>query len=132
MVTRPELAQRLGSVVLLDTRATERYEGHEDPVDPVAGHIPSAISAPYAESTGKDGRFLASDQLRERFVELGAGGEQPVVTYCGSGVTACSNVLAAVVAGLPAPLLYPGSRSDWCTTPGMPIATGPGPGVVGS
>ena len=128
MITGRELSARLGSVVLLDARAYERYAGHEDPIDPVAGHIPSAVSAPYAENTNLDGRFLTARKLRRRFSALGVGGEPPVVTYCGSGVTACSNVLAAVVAGLPAPLLYPGSWSDWCTTPGMPIATGPEPG----
>lgn len=130
LVTRQELAAMLGSVILLDARAPERYAGHEDPVDPVAGHIPTAISAPYAENTATNGRFLTSNELRKRFQGLGVGGEQPVITYCGSGVTACSNVLAAVVAGLPAPLLYPGSWSDWCTTPGMPITTGPNPGEV--
>jgi thiosulfate/3-mercaptopyruvate sulfurtransferase len=130
MITGLELADRLGSVVLLDARAPERYDGREDPIDPVAGHIPTAVSAPYAENTALDGRFLPHDQLRSRLAVLGLGGDQPVVTYCGSGVTACSNVLAAVVAGLPPPLLYPGSWSDWCTTPGMPIAVGPEPGAV--
>ena len=124
MVNREELFHQLGSVVLLDARASERYEGHDDPVDPVAGHIPSAVSAPYAENTSMDGRFLPAPQLRHRFLSLGVGGGRPVVTYCGSGVTACSNILAAVVAGLPPPLLYPGSWSDWCTTEGMPITTG--------
>jgi thiosulfate/3-mercaptopyruvate sulfurtransferase len=132
MITRQELADRLGSVVLLDARALERYAGHEDPIDPVAGHIPTAISAPYAENTAPDGRFRPPRELRTRLGALGLGGDRPVITYCGSGVTACSNVLAAVVAGLPAPLLYPGSWSDWCTTPGMPIAVGPEPGEVES
>ena len=126
-VTGEELASLLGSVVLLDARAPERYEGREEPLDPVAGHIPSAISAPHAENTDGDGSFLPAGELHERLSGLGLGGPQPVVTYCGSGVTACANVLAAVVAGLPAPLLYPGSWSDWCTTAGRPIATGPGP-----
>lgn len=130
MITGEELTESLGSVVLLDARALERYAGHEDPVDPVAGHIPSAISAPYAENTALDGRFRPPRELHARLVALGVGGERPVIAYCGSGVTACSNVLAAVVAGLPAPLLYPGSWSDWCTTPGRPIAVGPEPGKV--
>ena len=130
MVGRQELAKRLGSVVLLDARAPERYAGHEDPVDPVAGHIPSAISAPYAENTAMDGRFRPPPELKAQLLALGVGGDRPVVTYCGSGVTACSTVLAAVVAGLPAPLLYPGSWSDWCTTPDLPVAVGPEPGEV--
>ena len=130
MITQSQLAERLGSVLLLDARAPERYEGREDPIDPVAGHIPTAISAPYAENTAHDGRFLTPHELGARLTALGLGGDRSVVTYCGSGVTACSNVLAAVVAGLPAPLLYPGSWSDWCTTPGMPVAVGPEPGVV--
>lgn len=130
LITGSELAARLGSVVLLDARAPERYEGRHDPIDPVAGHIPTAISAPYAENTALDGQFLLPGELRSRLAMLGLGGHQPVVTYCGSGVTACSNVLAAVVAGLPEPLLYPGSWSDWCTTPGLPVAVGPEPGEV--
>jgi thiosulfate/3-mercaptopyruvate sulfurtransferase len=124
VITGAELAGRLGSVVLLDARAPERYEGREDPVDPVAGHIPSAISAPYAENTATDGRFLTAPELRRRLTRLGLDRGKPVVTYCGSGVTACSNILAAEVAGLLTPLLYPGSWSDWCTTPGRPIAIG--------
>lgn len=131
IITGEDLSNRLGDVVLLDARASERYAGHKDPIDPVAGHIPTAVSAPYAENTGLDGRFLPVEQLRKRFLRLGAGGKTPVITYCGSGVTACSNILSAVVAGLPAPQLYPGSWSDWCTNPGRPIATGPQPGEVG-
>ena len=130
MITGEQLARRLGSVALLDARAPERYAGHEDPIDPVAGHIPSAVSAPYAENTALDGRFRPPRELRAQLLSLGLGGERPVVTYCGSGVTSCSNILAAVVAGLPPPLLYPGSWSDWCTTPGRPIAVGPEPGEV--
>jgi thiosulfate/3-mercaptopyruvate sulfurtransferase len=122
VITGDQLQERLGSVVLLDARAPERYEGHEDPIDPVAGHIPTAASAPYAENTGLDGLFLPAAQLKKRLLGLGVGGRQTSVTYCGSGVTSCSNILAADIAGLPLPLLYPGSWSDWCTTPGRPIA----------
>jgi thiosulfate/3-mercaptopyruvate sulfurtransferase len=130
LITGSELAARLGSVVLLDARAPERYEGRHDPVDPIAGHIPTAISAPYAENTSLDGLFLSSGELRSRLAMLGLGGDRAAVTYCGSGVTACSNVLSAVAAGLPEPLLYPGSWSDWCTTPGMPVAVGMDPGEL--
>ena len=131
VITRQQLAAALGSVVLLDARAPERYEGRHDPIDPVAGHIPTAISAPYAENTSLDGRFVTPEKLRRRLEGLGVGGDRTVVTYCGSGVTSCSHVLAAAVAGLPEPLLYAGSWSDWCTTPGMPVAVGPEPGEVG-
>jgi len=131
MITRKQLAASLGSVVLLDARAPERYEGRHDPIDPVAGHIPTAISAPYAENTSLDGRFLDPEELRRRFEGLGVGDVRTAITYCGSGVTSCSHVLAAAVAGLPEPLLYAGSWSDWCTTPGMPVAVGPEPGEVG-
>ena len=123
-ISGEDLNGRLGTVLLLDARASERFAGHEDPIDPVAGHIPTAISAPYAENTSLDGRFLPAQQLRRRFQRLGVGHGQPAVTYCGSGVTACSNILAAAVAGLEPPLLYPGSWSDWCTTAGRPIETG--------
>ncbi len=124
---REDLRNRLGELVLLDARAPERYRGDEDPIDPIAGHIPTAISAPYAENTALDGSFLPANSLRRRLRRLGLYGTQPVVTYCGSGVTSCSTILAAAVAGLPEPMLYPGSWSDWCTS-GMPIATGPEPG----
>ena len=92
-------------------------------MDPVAGHIPGALSRPTAGNLAPDGHFLGSDELRARFESL-AG---TVVTACGSGVTACHNALAMRVAGLPDPLLYPGSYSDWATA-GMPVATGDEPG----
>ncbi len=130
LINGEELNRRLGSVVLLDARAPERYEGHKDPVDPVAGHIPTAISAPYAENNAVDGRFLPAKELRRKFRTLGLGRGKPVVAYCGSGVTSCSTILAAEIAGLPAPLLYPGSWSDWCTTRGRPVASGPEPGAA--
>lgn len=129
LVERDELLARLGSVILLDARAPERYEGAEDPVDPIPGHIPTALSAPYAAYAARDGRFLPARDLRRRLRSLGVGGRAVSVAYCGSGVTSCTTILAAVAAGLPEPLLYPGSWSDWCTA-GMPIATGPEPGMV--
>lgn len=126
IIDRDDLVPRLGSVVLLDVRAPERYRGEIEPVDAVAGHIPSAISAPSAGNLGPDGRFLPAEALAERFLALGDIGRQ-VVTSCGSGVTACQTALALRVAGLPDPLLYPGSYSDWSRS-GMPVATGPEPG----
>lgn len=125
-ISREELAPRLGTLTLLDARAAERYRGEVEPIDPVAGHIPTAVSAPTATFLGPDGRFLPANALAERFGALGAA-TGAVVVSCGSGVNACQLALAMRAAGLPDPLLYPGSYSDWSRA-GMPIATGDGPG----
>ncbi len=114
--------------VLLDARAIERYRGESEPVDPVAGHIPGALSAPSAGNVDSRGRFLAPTQLRARFAVAGArrhGG--PVGAYCGSGITAAQQVLALALAGIPA-ALYVGSWSDWIADPARPVASGPEPG----
>jgi thiosulfate/3-mercaptopyruvate sulfurtransferase len=124
VVTRTELAGRLGHVNVLDARAPERYRGEVEPVDPVAGHIPTAISSPTAANLGPDGRFLPAAELRRRYGAL--TDERPVVTYCGSGTTACHNSLAMRLAGLPDPLLYVGSFSDWSRS-GMPVVAGAEP-----
>jgi thiosulfate/3-mercaptopyruvate sulfurtransferase len=113
--------------VLLDARAPERYRGEEEPVDPRAGHIPGARSAPWAGNLGRDHRFLDPATLRRRFEELGAGEGSGVVVYCGSGVTACHDLLALTVAGLEEARLYPGSWSDWSSRPETPAATGEQP-----
>ena len=117
--------------VLLDARAAERYRGEVEPVDPVAGHIPDAVSAPTTENLGPGGRFLDPEVLRARFAGLGvhAGGvpaDGTVTTgvYCGSGVTAAHEVLALSLAGIPA-ALYVGSWSDWITDPARLVVTGP-------
>jgi thiosulfate/3-mercaptopyruvate sulfurtransferase len=128
-IPREALAPRLGTLALLDARAPERYRGDVEPIDPVAGHIPSAVSAPTATFLAPDGRFLAADALRARFAHLGAAGDRPVVVQCGSGVNACQLALAMRVAGLPDPLLYPGSYSDW-SRGALPIATGDAPGSM--
>jgi thiosulfate/3-mercaptopyruvate sulfurtransferase len=133
-IDRDGLAARLGTVAVIDARAHERYRGDLEPVDAAPGHIPTAISLPAGGNLGPDGSFLDPAALAARFAGLGAGtgavadGERDVVTYCGSGVTACHNALAMRIAGLPDPLLYPGSYGDWVGT-GMPIATGDEPGV---
>ncbi len=124
-IDRDALEVRLGSVGLIDARATERYRGDLEPVDAAPGHIPTAINRPITGNLGPDGRFLDPELLRTRFEGLGAD----VVTYCGSGVNACHNALAMRLAGLADPLLYPGSYSDWAGT-GMPIATGNEPSVM--
>ncbi|GGZ89646.1 sulfurtransferase [Streptomyces echinoruber] len=114
------------SGVLLDARAGERYRGEVEPVDPVAGHIPGARSAPTGENVGPDGQLLPAERLRERFAALGAGADTQVGVYCGSGVSAAHEVLALTVAGIPA-ALYVGSWSEWTSDPSRPVAVGPDP-----
>jgi thiosulfate/3-mercaptopyruvate sulfurtransferase len=109
--------------LLLDARAGERYRGEAEPVDPVAGHIPGAVSAPTADNVDSDGTFRPAPDLARRFADLGATG-LGVGVYCGSGVTAAHEVLALGLAGIPA-ALYLGSWSDWITDPARPVATGP-------
>ncbi|HEY8479159.1 MAG TPA: sulfurtransferase [Spirillospora sp.] len=109
--------------VLLDARAAERYRGEQEPVDPVAGHIPGARNAPTLGNVGVDGRFLPPELLRERFAKLGATDASDVGAYCGSGVTAAHEILALHLAGIPA-ALYVGSWSNWVADPSNPIATG--------
>jgi len=120
---------------LLDARAAERYRGEVEPVDPAAGHIPGAISAPATGNVRPDGVFLSPVELARRFAGLGlasAGlpaspGEPRIGAYCGSGVTAAQEVLALELAGLPA-ALYVGSWSAWSSDPSRPVATGQEPG----
>ncbi|MGL4317460.1 MAG: sulfurtransferase [Pseudomonas sp.] len=122
-----QLQARLGSqdLTLLDARALPRFRGEVEPLDPVAGHIPGAQCAVFTDNLGSDGRFLPAEQLHQRFSAL--RGEKPVeslVAYCGSGVTACHNLFALCLAGLPLAALYAGSWSEWITDPTRPVATG--------
>lgn len=126
-IDRAGLKTRLGTAVVLDARAFERYCGDEEPIDPIAGHIPTALSAPLTGNLGDDERFIDPSMLKERFDALGVQPGTDTIVYCGSGVTACHNALAMVKAGLPEPILYPGSWSDWSSS-GEPVATGPEPG----
>jgi thiosulfate/3-mercaptopyruvate sulfurtransferase len=122
-----------GEGVLLDARAAERYRGEVEPVDPQAGHIPGAASAPTTGNLREDGRFLSTAELKRRFGELGVstgstsgeGGSTSggVGVYCGSGVTAAHQVAALAVAGVDA-ALYPGSWSQWSNDPAREVATG--------
>ena len=105
-------------MTLLDARAPERYRGEIEPVDPVPGHIPGALNAPTTANLDDSGHFLPRNELRARYEALPAG--KPVVTYCGSGVTACHNALAMRISGLPDPILYVGSYSDWTRSGGSP------------
>ena len=111
---------------VVDVRNYERYIGQEEPIDPVAGHIPGAINIPFGDNVDEDGFFKDPEVLRE---QLEAGGLKDVpadhvVFYCGSGVTSCHNVLAMRLAGMGQARLYPGSWSEWITDPNRPVATG--------
>ncbi len=127
VIDRAGLKARLGAVVVLDARGAPRYRGEIEPIDPVPGHIPTSRNAPTDGNLGPDGQFLEPAALGARFDALDAA-DSDVVTSCGSGVSACHNALAMRIAGLPDPLLYPGSYSDWSRS-GEPVATGPGPGT---
>ena len=110
---------------LFDSRSAERYRGENETVDPVAGHIPGALNAPYAENVGTDGLFRPSDELRQRFhALLGDTPAKNAVFYCGSGVTATHNLLALAHAGLGDARLYVGSWSEWITDPKRPVERG--------
>jgi thiosulfate/3-mercaptopyruvate sulfurtransferase len=113
-----------GGGVLLDARVEPRYRGEVEPVDPVAGHIPGARSAPASGNVDASGRFLSAERLRERFAGLGVEPGQAVGAYCGSGVTAAQEVLALHLAGIPA-ALYAGSWSEWVTDRSRPVGIGP-------
>jgi thiosulfate/3-mercaptopyruvate sulfurtransferase len=111
---------------LLDARAAVRYRGEDEPLDPVAGHIPGARSAPYADNLTADQHLRSPEALRERFAAV--VGETPaerVVCYCGSGVSAAHDLLAFAHADLGLPRLYPGSWSEWITDPDRPVAPEP-------
>ncbi|MEU4219399.1 sulfurtransferase [Actinoplanes sp. NPDC026623] len=112
-----------GSFVVLDARDRARFAGETEPIDPRAGHIPGARSVPCRENLAADGRFLAVPALRERFASAGVTDGADVVSYCGSGVTACHNLLALEHAGLGVGRLYPGSWSQYSATD-RPAATG--------
>jgi thiosulfate/3-mercaptopyruvate sulfurtransferase len=109
--------------LLLDARAPERFRGEVEPLDPVAGHIPGAVSAPSSANLGPDGRYLPPDELRARYEALGVRDGVAVGAYCGSGISAVTDIVALRLAGYDA-VLYPGSWSAWCADPARPVATG--------
>lgn len=117
------LLKSLGRVTLLDARAAERYRGEVEPLDARAGHIPGARSRFFKDNLDATGRFRPGAELRAAFASFGAPAAQ-VVHQCGSGVTACHNVLAMEVAGLPGSALYAGSWSEWSSNPALPVAVG--------
>ncbi|GAA2402518.1 rhodanese-like domain-containing protein [Streptomyces coeruleofuscus] len=112
--------------VLLDARAAERYRGESEPVDPRAGHIPGALSAPTGDNLDPDGTFRDVEELAVRFTTLGADDATEVGVYCGSGVTAAHQIAALAHAGIPA-ALYPGSWSAWSADPDRPAVLGDQP-----
>ena len=123
-VSMPQVRDHVdgGTWTLIDARASDRFHGENETIDPVAGHIAGALNAPFQANLGDDGRLLEPAVLKRRFEALLADeGGKPVVCYCGSGVTAAHNVLAMVHAGLPEPRLYPGSWSEWITDPDNPV-----------
>jgi thiosulfate/3-mercaptopyruvate sulfurtransferase len=127
LIHTTQVQQQLGrpGQTVLDARATPRFRGEVEPLDPVAGHIPGALNRPFSQNFGTDGKFKPADTLRAEFLELLAGREPAtVVHHCGSGVTAVPNLLAMEIAGLGRAALYAGSWSEWCSDPARPVAQG--------
>ena len=130
VVTADELLAALDRTdrLLLDARMPERYRGEQEPIDPVAGHIPGALNRPWQHNLAPDQRFKSPAELKADFTALLVGRPSSAATHqCGSGVTACHNVLAMEVAGLPGSALYAGSWSEWIAEPARPIRTGAEP-----
>jgi thiosulfate/3-mercaptopyruvate sulfurtransferase len=125
-IDRDEVRARTGSIDLIDLREIERYRGDADPVDGIPGHIPGARSRPATVLLDDSRRLLPADRLQVLLRAHGSLATVPTVMSCGSGVTACFGALAARVAGMADPLIYPGSYSDWVTS-GMPVAVGEEP-----
>lgn len=136
VVNADDIMRNPGAYTLLDARAPSRFTGDSEPMDARGGHIPGAICADFTSNLDDSARFRSVQELRQLFSQMGqvpitelasptAYARLPVVvSYCGSGVTACHNILAMMIAGLPQPKLYPGSWSDWINDDRRPIATG--------
>ncbi|GAB4173420.1 MAG: sulfurtransferase [Rhodocyclaceae bacterium] len=122
------------AILVVDARAAERFRGEVEPLDPVAGHVPGAINRFFGENMDAEGRFKPAARLKEEFSAL-LGNREPagVIHMCGSGVTACHNLLAMEVAGLSGSRLYAGSWSEWCSDPARPVEASipsPAPGAI--
>jgi thiosulfate/3-mercaptopyruvate sulfurtransferase len=125
IATADELAAHVAAGgIALDARPADRFRGENEVVDPRAGHVPGAASAPWTAALDGTGRFRSSADLRAHFTALGANPETAVICYCGSGVSACADILATEAAGLPRPRLFVASWSGWSADPGRPIAVG--------
>jgi thiosulfate/3-mercaptopyruvate sulfurtransferase len=119
-------ALRSGEQLLIDARSADRFAGENETIDPVAGHIPGARNHPFAANLDAQGRFLDPGRLRQGWEKtLRGASAQQLISMCGSGVTACHNLLALEAAGLPGARLYAGSWSEWITDPTHPVARGP-------
>jgi thiosulfate/3-mercaptopyruvate sulfurtransferase len=125
-VSAAEVLANIGSGVrtVVDARSADRYRGENETIDPVGGHIPGARNRFFKDNLGADGRFKDAQALRADFAPL-FDDPKAAIMQCGSGVTACHNLLALEVAGLPGAALYPGSWSEWCADPQRPVSTGP-------
>ena len=125
LATTAEVLAGLGRHTIVDARATPRFKGEVEPLDPVAGHIPGALNRPFQGNLGPDGRFKAAEQLRAEYEQLLAGRDPAsVVHHCGSGVSAVPNLIAMELAGLGQAALYAGSWSEWCADPARPVEKG--------
>lgn len=109
--------------IVVDARGADRFRGENETIDPVGGHIPYALSRPFRDNLNEDGTFRSAEELRQAYSDL-LGGKRPeqVVMQCGSGVSACHNLIAMELAGLPGARLYAGSWSEWCSDPARPVA----------
>ena len=113
------------SLRIVDARGAERFRGEVEPLDPVAGHIPGAVNRPYTQNVEADGTFRKPEALRAEFAAVvGDAAPSTIVNVCGSGVSACHNLLALEIAGIAGTTLYPGSWSEWVADPSRPVATG--------
>jgi thiosulfate/3-mercaptopyruvate sulfurtransferase len=127
-LTAAQVQQALAnqSIALVDARGADRFAGENETIDPVAGHVPGALNRPFAKNIDARGRFLPPDEQRRQWTQLlTTRPASEVVSMCGSGVTACHNLLALELAGLPGGRLYAGSWSEWIRDPTRPVATGP-------
>lgn len=127
-VTTAELQQALAvrNSALVDARGADRFRGENETIDPVAGHIPGARNRPFTQNLDSRGRFIAPAELRRQWTEiLGQQSPREAISMCGSGVTACHNLLALEIAGFPGAKLYAGSWSEWLRDPNRPVTKGP-------